>query len=256
MNISILRKLNLIFIIIIIFGCQKSDKKEVLVQPVVKSVKKEVGYIKSGGENGFYTKDDIFAYHNKSGKKNRGRLDFGAKVTINDTFFYEADEYVFVEVENGKKYWVNRDMIVDGFVVITKQDTATFRQPDNDYITDIKLQPGDMGFITKVYDGFVNVDFRAYRTGFESEEKVWVGNKWVEEGTFITDVKAAKQGLYLYNAYYNIEKGSISDALNNLNQAKKVTDKYVEVNKVITNLIAALEKKDELSQEVNEDVNG
>lgn len=248
-----------IFILILIMsmtGCTK--KKQVTAEKnipkkTIKQGKKDQYFIKNSGEYGYIDRADIGKNIATLDKKKFIRFDFASRVTASDIAYLGENEYFYVENETNKKAWVNSTNLVNGFVVVTKKNTPTFVQPAEDSSTEIVLQPGDVGYLVREYNGFINVDFKAYGNDGKSDDKVWVGNRWIQEGAYITDPLAVSQGLTLFTAYYYIQQNKLSEAMEFLNKANGITGDYPEITEIINRTIMSVSQK--ISPEKEEEPN-
>jgi hypothetical protein len=166
--------------------------------------------------------------------KDKIYLEFGSKVNIlknkkvNDVIYYR------IQTPDKNEYWAPKDNFTPKFIIINQTDVTCYLQPDQAYVSTIKLQPGDFGVFVKQIDEYINVDFKAYRKLKDSDDKKgWVGNVWIKEG-YTTDLNAAKQAFYLYLAYFYEQKNDIKSAKESLQKAFEKTDNAnTEISDVI-----------------------
>ena len=203
----------LIFILILsILGCKKG----------LGGGSSKVRYIKSYGSYVFQNEEDLGK--NAKEVKEKKYLEFGSKLTLLKSKEITGKEYLKVQLPDKSEYWIDNESVTEKFIVINQKNVEVFDQPDTDYKTGIKLQPGDYGLFVKEQDGWTNVEFFALRPFSEDGERKWVGNKWIKGG-FTNNVKAAKEAYLLYLAYYyKINK-------NDTDKAMKYLEEALEVNK-------------------------
>lgn len=175
-----------------------------------------------------YIKESVWAFEkeedlNKASKdvQEKKLLEFGNKITIIKKKKIEDKEYYNIQLPDKTKLWIPAKNVTEKFIVINQNDVATFSQPEQDYKTSVKLQPGDFGIFVKVQDGWINVEFYAYRPLKDGEDRKWVGNKWIKESEGYTeDILAAREAYNLYLAYfYKISKKDNTTALKYVKQA-------------------------------------
>jgi hypothetical protein len=190
----------------------------------------------------------VWVYANESdlGKKSNEvkekiLLDFGKPVTVISTKKISDKNYFKIQLPDDSIYWASQDNFAEKFIIINKTDVITYDQPDTGYATQLKLQPGDFGVFVKEKNGFMNVDFYAFRPYKIDSEKKWVGNKWIKEG-YTDNINAAKEAFYLYLAYNNIQKNNVDEAKKNLEKAVELSDLNGEtdITPVIKSLLSQL----------------
>ncbi|MCG8569297.1 MAG: hypothetical protein MJB14_04085 [Spirochaetes bacterium] len=171
-------------------------------------------------------------------------LRIGDKVTVIEESIYNKKPCYLFQLPDDSQYWVEKENLVEGFVVITKVDGVdTYAQPDTDYATAFNMQVGDFGIYKEDKNGFVKVDFKAYRLASqEAEKRTWVGEKWIQEG-YITTIKVAKEAYYLYLAYfYMIQKNNPEKAIQQLEAGLELhPDEMTEITHVLKQYKAELE---------------
>ena len=174
-------------------------------------------------------------------------LNFGSKVTVKSEKTIGKKQYYKVQLPDTTEYWADKSQFAEKFIVINKEHVSTYSQPDLDYVTALKLEPGDFGFYNKEMNGWILVDFYAYRAVKEGEDPKWVGSKWIQDG-WTEDITCAKQAYYLYLAIHqDLKKNDVVKALEYLNRAMEVTDNaQTEITYVIDDM------KNRLSAELNE----
>lgn len=169
-----------------------------------------------------YIKESVWAFEKeedlqKAPKevKEKKLLEFGNKITVIKKKKIEDKEYYNIQMPDKTKLWVSAKNVTEKFIIINQSDVATYSQPEQDYKTGVKLQPGDFGIFVKEQDGWINVEFYAYRPLKDGEERKWVGNKWIKESEGYTeDILAAREAYNLYMAYfYKISKNDNTTAL-------------------------------------------
>lgn len=186
----------------------------------------------SAGSKTQYVKEyGIYVYQNEEdiGKeskdvKEKEYLEFGSKLTVLKSKQIQGKEYLKVRLPDKSEYWANKENLTEKFIVINQDDVDVYDQPDKDYKTGVKLQTGDFGIFVKEQEGWINVEFFAYRPVKEDGERKWVGNKWIKGG-YTDDLNAAREAYRLYLAYFS----KISK--NDKNKAIKYVNEGLEVNK-------------------------
>ena len=144
---------------------------------------------------------------------------FGNKITVVSSKKINDKEYYIVQLPDKTEYWGEKDYFAIKFIVINQSDVACYSQPDISFKTNIKLQPGDFGIFEEEMDGWVSVNFKAYRPYVKDGERKWVGKRWIKEG-YIDNLETSKEAYYLYLAYYwNIQKDNKEKAIDMLNKA-------------------------------------
>lgn len=205
----------LIFVLLLLlFGCKKGM--------IAGGSGDKIRYIKDYGAYVFMNEEDC----GKAAKdvKNKEYLEFGSKLNVLKSKDINGKEYLKIQLPDKSEYWANKENLTEKFIVINQNNVEAYDQPDNDYKTGIKLQTGDYGLFAKEQDGWINVDFYAYRPDKEDGERKWVGNKWIKGG-YTDDLNAAREAYRLYLAYfYKISK-------NDTDKAMKYLEEAMEVNK-------------------------
>lgn len=167
-----------------------------------------------------YIKESVWAFEKEEDLikdpkevKEKKLLEFGDKITVLKMKKIEEKEYYNIQLPDKTKLWVPVKNVTEKFIIINQNDVETYKQPEQDYKTGVKLQPGDFGIFVKEQDGWINVDFFAYRPLKDGEDRKWVGNKWIKEG-YTEDIKAAREAYYLYlSCFYKISKNDNTTAL-------------------------------------------
>ena len=168
-------------------------------------------------------------------------VEFGGKVTAIDIKKVNNVEYYKIQLPDKSVYWAKKDLFTSKFITINKANVLCYKQPDNDWATSIKLQPGDFGTLIKEEDGWINVEFRAYRPTKDGGERKWVGTYWIKEG-YTDDINTAKQAYYLYQAYYyNLIKKDNKNAIEMLKKALTTVEQETEITYVIREFLEELE---------------
>ena len=233
----------LIFIILLIspINCRKNQ-----VHDNEGAVENVTQYIKDYGAYVYKNEEDL----GKEAKeiKDKEWFEFGTKFTILKTKTIGEKDYYNIQLPDKTKFWIPKDSLTEKFIVIIQNDIDVYRQPDQDFKTGIKLQPGDFGIFIKEQDGWYNVDFKALRPLKQGdEERKWVGQAWIKEG-YTDNIFAAKEAYFLYLAYYNyIINKNIKRAINYLNQALEVNkgDKS-EIYPIIEEYLEELNQKNKI----------
>ncbi|MBP5706434.1 MAG: SH3-like domain-containing protein [Spirochaetales bacterium] len=172
-------------------------------------------------------------------------LYFGSKVTVKSEKSINKKEYYKVQLPDTSEYWADKSQFSERFIVINKEHVSTYNQPDLDYVTAIKLEPGDFGIFKKEMNGWIQVDFYAYRSLKDGGDRKWVGTKWIQDG-WTEDITCAKQAYYLYLATYNeLQKNNKDKALEMLAKANEATDKAeTEISYVLNEMFVRLTHTD------------
>lgn len=182
----------------------------------------KVQYVKEYGAFVYQNEDDLGK--NSKDVKEKQYLEFGSKLTVLKSKEIGGKEYLKVKLPDKSEYWANKDNLTEKFIVINQDDVEVFDQPDQDYKTGFKLQRGDFGIFVKEQEGWINVDFYAYRPDKEDGERKWVDNRWIKDG-YTDNLNAAREAYRLYLAYfYKISK-------NDKERAIKYVNEGLEVNK-------------------------
>lgn len=148
-----------------------------------------------------------------------------------------------------------KDSLTEKFIVINQTDVNCYEYPEPTYITPIKLQPGDFGLFVKEQDGWIEVEFSAYRPHkLKDDKRKWVGKKWIKDG-YTEDLNAAKEAYYLYFAYHrNIIKKDSKEAIEMLNKALEVNaGEETEITYVVKDYLNELESGNIDTEEVTEE---
>ncbi len=181
-------------------------------------------------------------------------LYFGSKVTVKFAKTISKKQYYRVQLPDSTEYWADKSVFAEKFIVINKEHVSTYSQPDLDYVTSLKLEPGDFGIYQKEMNGWIQVDFYAYRPLKDGGERKWVGTKWIQDG-WTEDIICAKQAYYLYLATYNeLSKNDKEKALSMLAKANEATDNAeTEISYVLNEMYIRLtntEPTDENTEEL------
>jgi hypothetical protein len=181
-------------------------------------------------------------------------LYFGSKVTVKFAKTISKKQYYRVQLPDSTEYWADKSVFAEKFIVINKEHVSTYSQPDLDYVTSLKLEPGDFGIYKKEMNGWIQVDFYAYRPLKDGGERKWVGTKWIQDG-WTEDIICAKQAYYLYLATYNeLSKNDKEKALSMLAKANEATDNAeTEISYVLNEMYIRLtntEPADENTEEL------
>ncbi len=227
----------LLILLILSFSCSNKKIRDEQKPTVAKTkiVDKEIFYLKNYTEYGYLLKSDIGKEINRLDKSKYFKLNFATKVSVIDVTYKDEKEYVLAECEGIEKLWINRDCLSRGFVVINTNDSKTNFLPNSNSETSLKLQAGDLGYIFSNYNGYTNADFKLYVTD-ENNKKSYAGNRWVSDASYISNIDAAKQALYVYYAQINYERNNFKETNNFLDIAEKITNSYSFLNEKILNL--------------------
>lgn len=239
--------------ILFFFGCEGENggiktffsKKMETTETSESQESEKTRYVKNWGVWFFKNEDDLGKELKEI--KEKIYMEFGSKVFILDEKMVNERNYNKIRLPDTSEYWVNADVLIDQFVVITTNDVLCYKQPDTDYADTILLQPGDLGFFVKKIDGWVNADFITYRPTEPGGEHQRVGNKWINTG-YTDDLRTAKEAYYLNLAYYYIYSGEKNQekAIERLEKALNINvDTDTEITHIIKNLLNELESSAE-----------
>jgi len=197
-----------------------------------------------------YMKNSAWIYANEEdlGKKpnevkDKKLLNFSNSVIVKNSKKIENKTYYKIQLPDNSEYWTSKDNLAKKFIIINKHDTKCYENPDDTYISKIKLQPGDYGVLQQEgTEDWIKVEFGAYRSIQEDGERKWVGVKWIKDG-YTTDITVANQAYYLYLANYNlIQLKDKSTAIKNLKEALEVQGGVeTEITPIIKETLTQLE---------------
>lgn len=180
-------------------------------------------------------------------------LNFGDAVTVLKEKESKGEKVYQFKNPDDTVYWVKKDALVEKFIVInSEEEVKTYKQPGPSFVLNTKVAKGDLGIYRGEKDGFIKVDFWAYRPAKADGEKVWVGTKWIEKG-YTDNIMAAKEAYYLYLAYYReISKNDIEGAINYAEKALEANPgESTEITPVIEKYLRKL--KESMGEELPED---
>lgn len=240
----------LLLLIILVFNCKKNNSGEItnnnsIVDDNLK-IYNATQYVKENGVYIFTNESDVDKQIKDLDKNKYLYLDFGNKVNVVDSKKIGKDEYFKIQLPDTTVYWAKKDFFAEKLLTINQTDVLCYKQPDLDYATTVKLQPGDFGIYVKEINDWICVDFRAYRPVKAGGERKWVGGPyWIKTG-YTDDIKTAKQAYYLYLANYNsLIKNNDALALDNLNKGLTITNNEdTEITYVLRDMIKDLTPKD------------
>ena len=248
-----MKKIFLGFLILIsVVGCKKKVAESVNVestQNIVQTItttkqdlkQNDIYYTKNLMNLGYINREDVGKKWQQLAKGSYHRLGIGVKVICQQVEFDGEKEIFLVEMENSKKVWMDMEDLAKGVIVISKPNVITYEIPDTDWMTQQNVQQGDLGYVITSYKDWLFVDFRGYRPYADSEEKVWIGRKWIQNtGCYVMDGDLAGQAMYLYFAYYQLMKDKKDDAITNLNYAKKITTKFPFMNRLLDSMLGGI----------------
>lgn len=222
----------------LILSCSKEKETEDKVIKETKSAsvekKEEYLFIRNYTENGFVNFEDTGKDVRLLDKSKYKRLNFADKLKVIEVKYMQDDEIVKTESSAGDILWFKKENLVNGFAVVNKE-SRTYSLPFNSYSEDLRLNPGDLGFLYRKHDKFVNADFRFFTIN-DSGNRVYAGNRWVESDSVITDIDAARQALFIYYAKINFDRGNNRETANFLQMAEKVSTRYHVLNQEIIKL--------------------
>lgn len=255
-TITIAREVLFICLIMIIAGCKNSKNNsedasgDIAISEQILIPQNTTKYCKG---NGTY---DVLCYADEvdigktwkqlsTEKKSFFLLSIGNKVVVIHEKNINKKLYSKIRLPDDSIYWVESSFLTDKFAVVNKSDLLCYKMPDENYIiSEIKLQPGDFGYIVETKDNWIKVDFRSYRGNGLSDlsKKNWVGSVWIKEG-YTEDINAAKQGHYLYLSYYFelVKEDEIT--------AKEMLEKGIAItNNIVTDIGSVLKERLEYFQ--------
>ncbi|MBN2545019.1 MAG: hypothetical protein JXB50_04420 [Spirochaetes bacterium] len=239
-----MKRVYIIFVLIILLTiCKKqtSDKTEekkddnVLVENVTQYMKYSAW--------AYALEEDIGKKPNEV--KDKKLLNFGNAVIVKISKKINGKTYYKIQLPDNSEYWTLQDNLAKKFIVINKEDVKCYENPDDTYISKIKLQPGDYGtLLQEGTDDWIKVEFGAYRSIQDDQERKWVGVKWIKDG-YTTDITVAHQAYYLYLANYNlIQQKNKTEAIKYLKEALDVQGGVeTEITPLIKETIAQLESQ-------------
>ena len=237
------------------FGCQGErgkffSKETEVTEPEEEQEKQNTKYVKNWGA-WFYAHEEDLGKRLKE-VKDKLYMEFGSKVYVLEEKIVNQKVYNKIQLPDKSLYWVDKDALIEKFIVITKENVLCYKQPDTDYADTIQLQPGDFGLFIKEIDGWVNAEFLAYRPAVPGGDYDRVGNKWINSG-YTEDLKTAKEAYYLNLAYYYIysKDKSTEKAVERLEKAMNIN---VDTDTEITYVVQAV--MNDLSKEKEEDKGG
>ncbi|HOJ63428.1 MAG TPA: hypothetical protein PLE45_03300 [Spirochaetota bacterium] len=232
----------LLTILITIFSCKKDNSLNTTTTVSTISIENPTQYIKEAGCYFYKNIEDVNTPIKNLKSDSYLWVDFGRKVTVIDTKKVGDDDYYKVQLPDKSIYWAKKDFFTSKFITINKANVLCYKQPDNDWATTIKLQPGDFGTLIKEEDGWINVEFKAYRPTKEGGDRKWVGNYWIKEG-WTDDINTAKQAYYLYMAYYyKLIKNDDKNAIEMIKKAFSSTnEEETEISYVLRDYLQELQ---------------
>ena len=178
-------------------NCNKKNNQKNNTNKIVETATQ---YVKDWGVWVFKNEEDLGK--NPKEVKEKDYFEFGSKFTVVLSKTINEKDYYKIQLPDKTEYWIDKERLAEKFIVINQDDVTVYTQPDQDYFTGTKLQRGDFGYFIKEQDGWINVNFYAYRPTLDGEEeKKWVGERWIKEG-YTDDLMAAREAFYLYWAYF------------------------------------------------------
>ena len=225
-------------------GCKKGGAASGDVssdQYVERIVENQTQYISDWSAVLYVNESEVGTDYKKLANDKYIILYFGSKVTVKSEKTIGKKVYYRVQLPDTTEYFAEKKLFAEKFIVINKEHVSTYSQPDLDYVTSLKLEPGDFGIYKKELNGWIQVDFYAYRSVKEDGDRKWVGTKWIQDG-WTEDITCAKQAYYLYLATYNeLQKNNKDKALEMLAKADEATDNAeTEISYVLNEMYVRL----------------
>lgn len=219
------------------YNCKKEKTEDETIP-----VENVTQYLREWGAWVYSNEEDLGKDQKNVSNDNKEYLEFGSKFTVILEKNINGKMYSKIQLPDRSEYWIKSDLLAIKFIVINKNDIACYEQPDNDYITLIKLQPGDFGIYQEEIDGWIKTDFLAYRPYKQDSKRKYVGERWIKEG-YTSDLKSSKEAYYLYLAYYwNIVKNNKEKALEYLNKGINVNaGQETEISYVLKDYLKEIE---------------
>ncbi len=250
----------LLLAMVLIFSCKKNDAGETINNNASADnnlkIYNATQYVKENGVYVFTNESDVEKQIKDLDKDKYLYLTFGNKVNVVDSKKIGKDEYFKIQLPDTTVYWAKRSFFAEKLITINQTDVLCYRQPDLDYATTIKLQPGDFGIYVKELNDWICVEFRAYRPVKADGERKWVGGPyWIKTG-YTDDIMTAKQAYYLYLAYYNsLIKNNDVLALENLNRGLTITNNEdTEITYVIRDMIREISPDSDTNEPPKDEV--
>jgi hypothetical protein len=219
----------IVIMVIMVISCSKSGKNE--------TFQKSTAYIKEINVWAIADEKDF-------GKKildinDKVLLNFGDRITINNIKKINNTEYYRISFNNkNNQYWLQKDSIMEKFIVINKKNTTAYSTPDENSSIKTLMQPGDFAIVLKKEGIWLNVDFWAFRAKTGSDKKDFVGNMWIKNQVGYTEnIDEAKEAFFLYYAYYyynNVnDKSMVNNLINRALEISKAKKRNTEITPVI-----------------------
>lgn len=262
-----MRKTACILLLAVLFvtaGCKKSEPAQNTPTESVETTEESGG---GGGSTLYVRKDGVITYADLSnagktyeqikgeGKEAYNFLKFGNKVSVIEEKQKGDVSYSLYQTPSGDEFWIETGALAAEFVVLTESDIKTYTEPDESYGAPQKMQTGDLGFLKKELNGFMEIEFYAYRPTKSDGKPAWVGTKWIKKQKYADDVGTAKAAYYLYLAYYwDIQKNNPTTALKMIKDA--LEDGNInnrDVKGVIEDYKADLERRTGATGEIDPD---
>lgn len=238
------------------YGCKKDNNRSVTINTAttvreeedLNFIENATQYVKVNGCYFYKNLEDVNTPIKQLKSDSYLWVDFGRKINVLDIKKVNNDYYYNVQLPDKSIYWAKKDFFTTKFITIIKTNVLCYEQPDTNWGATIKLQPGDFGTLIKEDDGWLNVEFKAYRPIKDNGERRWVGTYWIKEG-YTDDINTAKQAFYLYMAYYyKLIKKDTKNAIEMLKKAFYiVNDEETEISYVIRDFLKELSREDSSS---------
>lgn len=213
-----------------------------------KKIIKKNWYIKNYIETGYAKKEDIGKDMRNLSRDDLVSFQMGDLVTISDYAYYDEDEMVKIQSEN-KTAWLSLKSLCNGFAVIAKSDAIVYQFPLRTSDLSYSLLVGTVGYVYREESNFLNCDFRIFIE--KDEQRIYVGNKWVDKKDVVTEIEAAKQAYIYFLAENSAKRGLFDDAHAYFSKAQSMGNEYPFLS-VYANAIYELIKKNEVFEDKEE----
>jgi hypothetical protein len=234
----------LIILTFFIFSCFK-NKNNSGTNDDLKTIQNLTLYFKDFGGWAYKNEKDLDKDLKIIDKKNKKYFEFGNSfIGITTKKTSKNNIYYNVKQPDNEEYWILKDQLTEKFIIINKNDVSTYNEPNVDFKSTIKLQPGDFGYFIEENGEWVQVDFYAYRPYEKNGQRFWVGKKWINE-SYSSDLNSAMQAYYLFFAYNFTFNAKNKNKTKAIEYAKKALDlnngEETDITFVVKNFLNELE---------------